>query len=76
MKIKFDSFEVEIKAKGVYETDKFNEQDTMALLNIISLIYHESALWNLSQGAQSTAKQYEAISDDIYNVLKEKGLYD
>lgn len=75
MKITFDCFEVDIKAKD-QSTGKYSEMETMYLLNRIAILYRESGRWNQNQGYIPTAKRYDAVADEIYNALDSKGFYD
>ena len=68
MKLTFDGFEVEIKAKGVYGT-RYNKMDAMAVLNMISIMATDSAKVN-------RMKSWDKIGKEIYNVLLENGCYD
>ncbi len=68
MKLNFNGFEVEIKAKGVYGT-RYNKKDAMAVLNMISIMAQESA-------KVSGMKSWEKLGKEIYDVLLENGCYD
>ncbi len=67
MKINFDGFEVEIKAKGLYG-NRFNKRDTMSVLNTISIMAFESSKVN-------GMKSWDKIGKEIYNVLRENNCY-
>lgn len=75
MKINFDNFEIEVKAKDPV-TGKYSKETTMFLLNRISVLYMEAARWEQGQGLQVVSKEYNNASDEIYRVLKENGFYD
>ena len=74
MKVKFDSFEIEIKAKGVYSTEKFNKYDTLAVLNYISILCSEAGDWNEEHGYN--AKAYRENGRALYEFCKSEGLYE
>ena len=73
MKFKLDCYNVEIKAR-------FNignpEDNTMGLLNEISIVYQTAAERERMRGANIVANAYEARSNEIYNALKAAGYYD
>lgn len=75
MKITFDGFEVDIKAKD-QATGKYSEMETMYLLNRISIMYREAGRWNVGQGYTPSAKHYENAAHEIYTVLESKGFYE
>lgn len=74
MKITFDGFEVDIKAKDP-STGKYSETETMYLLNRIGIIYQEAGRWNYGQGYIPTSNHYDKVSNDIYKALEAKGFY-
>ena len=76
MKIKIGDYEVEIKAKGVYNKEKFNKQDTMSFLNELSIVYTDSSKFNMGQGYQALAKCYNESGKEIYETLVTLGLYE
>lgn len=73
MKFKLDCYNVEMKAR-------FNignpEDNTMGLLNEISIVYQTAAERERMRGANIVANAYEARSNEIYNALKAAGYYD
>lgn len=73
MKIKFDSFEVEIKAKGVYNSTKYNPDDTLAVLNYISILCTEAGDWNKEHGYSD--ESYRKNARELYEFCEEQGLY-
>ena len=75
MKITIDGCEVEIKAKKIGE-DKYNEEDTMYILNTISVYAHAAAVRYRDVKLNALAKQAEKTAETIYNKLDSKGLYD
>lgn len=74
MTIEFDNYKVEIKAKARYE-EKANKQDTMNLLNVISIWAYEAANEYDRKGAHGLANRARKVSREIYKVLDSKGYY-
>lgn len=75
MKIKFDEYEVEIKAKGITNLDKYTEHDTLCFLNHLSCILREASQFNDCQGARTTSKCYYETASNLFKICDEKGLY-
>ena len=75
MTIQIGYYEVEIKAKQTPYTARFNKDDTMRLLNMLSIYASEAAENMSNHGSIALAEQANEISDQIYNVLKENGAY-
>lgn len=73
MKFKLDCYNVEMKAR--FNTSK-PEDNTMGLLNEISIVYQLAAERERMRGATTSANAYEARSNEIYNALKAAGYYD
>ena len=73
MKFKLDCYNVEMKAR--FNTSK-PEDNTMGLLNEISIVYQLAAERERMRGATASANAYEARSNEIYNALKAAGYYD
>lgn len=73
MKFKLDCYNVEMKAH-------FNigepEDNTMGLLNEISIVYQTAAERERMRGHDIVANAYEARSNEIYNALNAAGHYD
>ena len=75
MKIKIDSFEVDIKAKGVYNKERNNKEDLQHFLNLLSIVFEESAKYN--ERVFNTPCDYrQRVSDALYNELNNDGFYD
>lgn len=71
MKITMNGYEVEIKARASYNS-KANKQDTMDLLNSISIWVMEAA----NDPTNKSIKNYlEGVSNEIYEQLKAAGAY-
>lgn len=67
---------IEIKAKGLYNTDRYNKEDIYAFLNLMSGYAREAGNSFSQRGADSLAKQANDFSDLLYEELKNKGYYD
>lgn len=74
MKLTIDKFEVEIKAKGLFE-DRFNKKDTIALLNKISILASNAADYYGNTKYDALQEEANDISEEIYNFLKSIGAY-
>lgn len=74
MKIKIGEFEVEVKAKGIVSSEKYNERDTAYFLGELLLVYREAAVFQEGQGSQPIARNYNTKSRDIYTKLCEMGV--
>lgn len=73
MKFKLDCYNVEMKARFNIGT---SEDNTMGLLNEISIVYHLAAERERMRGGNASANAYEKRSEEIYNALKAAGHYD
>ena len=73
MKFKLDCYNVEMKAR--FNIGK-SEDNTMGLLNEISIVYQLAAERERMRGATASANAYETKSNEIYNALKAAGYYD
>lgn len=74
MKINFDDFEIEIKAKENHDK-RFNQNDTCYLLNQISIWAHEASENYERLGLDGLAYSAQKSSLDIYNVLNDLGFF-
>ena len=72
----YGGMEIEIKAKGLENSERFNKKDTMAVLNAISIAFAESVRLNVELGCYVTAKYNQEIADTIHARLKNEGCYD
>lgn len=74
MKIRIDGYEVEIKAKATWgDRTKANKQDTMDLLNRISIWAMEAAGNPKNNGIKDLL---EKTSNEIYGQLEAAGAYE
>lgn len=75
MKLKTNIYgiEIEIKAKGLYNDNRYNKEDTGAFLNEIAIIANKAAVLDEMNGVNPTkAKQ---LHDIIFNELRDQGYY-
>ena len=75
MKIVIDGCEIEIKARMQGKT-RYNKDDTMCVLNTISVIAHEASCNFKKEGSPLFAKKSQEVADMIYNLLDSNRLYD
>lgn len=76
MKLIIGEYEVEIKAKDTsLKTSRYNLDDTMALLNTLSIYAAEARNHYTASSYDALAKTAGKYSVDIYTALKEKGCY-
>lgn len=73
MKLTFDGFEVEIKAKR--GGSRANKKDTMDMLNRISIWASMASKMYESQGYPANAEAAEKAADEIFYALKAAGCY-
>lgn len=67
---------IEIKAKGLYNKNRYNKGDTYAFLNTISIFAAEAAKKYYAEGSDSLGEEAEEFADQLYNLLKDAGQYD
>ena len=73
MKIQLGEYEITINAKKSGLTAK---QATESFLNQLSIVYFEASEYNKNLRCYGTQNEYKSNSDFIYQILKEKGVYD
>lgn len=66
---------IEIKAKGLYNPDRYNKEDLYAFLNLMSGYAREAGNSFNQRGADNLSKQAYDFADLIYEELKNKGYY-
>ena len=74
MKFTINGYEVEIKAKSPY-SNRCNKNDTVEILNMISLYAGSAERYWKSQGMNAIAKSAGNVSTEIYEQLKILGVY-
>lgn len=74
MKLKIAEYEVEINARYEYRSQA-NDEDTMDLLNKISLWAGEAAEKEMAGGFPVTASRTREAAANIYDELAAKGYY-
>lgn len=73
MKINFGAYEVEINAVSSLLP---NEEVTLSFLNELSVVFREAAKYNEQTGYYGLANHDLKISDDLFDICKEQGLYE
>ena len=77
MTISINGYTVDIKAKyGASADTRMNKQDTMSILNLVSIWASEAANQMDRNGCHSIAKSARNAGHDIYQLLDSKGYYD
>lgn len=79
MKVMIEGYEVEIKAKytsdGKIEGGKMNKDDTMAVLNLLSIWAYEAAAKYDLTGCYALSKGARKTASDIYDLLESKNYF-
>ena len=75
MKLIIGEYEVEIKAKDTRFNSRCNLEDTMSLLNTLSIFASEARDHYTATNYDSLAKMADKYGRDIYTAIKEKGCY-
>ena len=75
MKIIIDGCEVEIRAKAQGKP-RYNKEDTMYVLNTLSILASEASRNFEKEGCDALAKKSQEVADMIYNLLDSNGLFD
>lgn len=70
MKLTMGIYEVEIKAKSVFNS-KFNKEDTESLLTSMMIAFGDSATFNKMEGFPLTSKQHKEIMQNILETLNQ-----
>lgn len=79
MRLFFKGYEVEIRAKSTIGSKRFNEKDTMALLNTVSVDLFELADYmevDDREVCRKCAKNRRKESNELYEALNNRGYYD
>lgn len=75
MTLNIDGYTVEIKAKSQFNK-RYNKEDTINLLNYISMMAGNSAELKIRENKPVWANRDEQIANEIYMFLKLSGAYD
>lgn len=75
MKFTIDGYEVEVKAKFNLK-GRYNKEDTMHLMNWLSMVLDAAACSYNYREHEALAKQAHKAADEIYYTLKDYGAYD
>ena len=70
MKLTMGIYEVEIKAKSVFNS-KFNKEDTESLLTSLMIALSNSAVYNQSQGLSVSAQRNREMMENILEALNQ-----
>lgn len=77
MKLKIDSYEVEIKARNLNtQKEKMNQEDAMSFLVQLSLWAFEASESYRRDGYNALEKSAMNASKEIHEVLEEEGYFD
>ena len=75
MKFNVGDYEINISAKMNYK-DRCNKHDTQSFMNLLSIVFDEAAENVKNNGHDHPAEEYKRISKELFETLKEQGLYD
>lgn len=75
MKLRIAGYEVEVKARNLSISDRTNKADTMHLLNLLSIYAKEASYKYGLEGCHGLEAEANQVSETIYELLKENGLY-
>lgn len=78
MKIKTNllDLEIEIKAKGLHNPERYNKDDLMSFLNELSLMADTAAAhYTQKEGRDALAKQAKCFADLLYKICEENNTY-
>lgn len=76
MKTNLCGLEVEIKAKGLDNRNRFNKEDTATFINFLSIFAYEAKERYRERGANALAGLADEFADALYNLLDSEGFYD
>lgn len=74
MRLKVNGYDVEIAVKEPCER-YFSSKATKQFLNSLSLYASIASNYYSKEGYKAIAREADKIADDIFNYLKEQGLY-
>lgn len=75
MKFNVGDYEISISAKMNYK-HYYNKLDTQRFMNLLSIVFAEAAESTKNKGQNCAAEEYKRISNELFETLKEQGLYD
>lgn len=75
MRLTIGDYEVEVKARSLYN-EKMNAKDTQYFLNRLSSSLYQASLKNTDLGWEFRAEDDLKMSNQIYEALDAKGFYD
>lgn len=74
MKFNVENYEINISAKMNYK-DRCSKLDTQRFMNLLSIVFAEAAENAENKGQDGAAEEYKRISNELFETLKEQGLY-
>ena len=75
MKFHIDTYEIDIKVKGLCNETRNNKEDVMYFMNLMSSFASGAEENYRNNGADALAEQAKEYSDAIYKQLKAMGCY-
>ena len=75
MKLHIDTYEIDIKVKGLCNETRNNKEDAMYFMNLIALFASGAEENYRNKGADALAEQARKCSDEIHEQLKAMGCY-
>lgn len=75
MKFNVGDYEISISAKINYK-HYYNKLDAQRFMNLLSIVFNEAAENAENNGQDGAAEEYKRISKELFETLKEQGLYD
>ena len=75
MKFHIDTYEIDIKVKGLCNETRNNKEDVMYFMNLMSSFASGAEENYRNKGADALAEQAKEYSDAIYKQLKAMGCY-
>ena len=75
MKFNVGDYEISISAKMNYK-HYYNKLDTQRFMNLLSIVFNEAFENAKNNGQDGAAEEYNRISKELFETLKEQGLYD
>lgn len=75
MKFHIDNYEIDIKAKGLFNETRNNKEDVMYFMNLMALFASSAKENYRNEGADALAEQAGKCSNEIYEQLKTMNCY-
>lgn len=74
MKFNVGDYEINISAKMNYK-NRYNKHDTQSFINLLSIVFAEASDTMKNKGCNALSEDYIEIADELFDALKEQGLY-